>query len=117
MAYVANNPNARFITAGLGALANGGRNQLPLDHINNFDAQIKKSFNFTERIRFDIAAQTFNLLNHSQFIGGALNDVAPILTNSITNVCLQPGNAEFGNYKDFFSNNARTAQIAAHVTF
>jgi hypothetical protein len=117
VAYVANNPNARFITAGLGALANGGRNQLPLDHINNFDAQIKKSFNFTERIKFDIAAQAFNLLNHSQFIGGALNDVAPIQTEYTSNVFLQPRNSDFGNYKGYFSNNARTAQITAHVTF
>lgn len=117
VAYVANNPNARFITAGLGALSNGGRNQLPLDHINNFDAQIKKAFNITERFKFDIAAQAFNLFNHSQFIGGALSDVAPIQTEYTSNVFLQPRNPDFGDYKGYFSSNSRSAQITAHVTF
>src|ERR1017187_2721751 len=37
VAYVANNPNARYIVAGLGAYATGGRNTFPLDHTNNFD--------------------------------------------------------------------------------
>ena len=61
----------RYITAGLGALANSGRNTRPLDHINNWDAQLRKTFNFTERFKFDIGVQAFNLFNHSQFVGGA----------------------------------------------
>ena len=48
VAYVANNPNARYIVAGLGALSNSGRNTFPLDHTNNFDAQIKKRLKFGE---------------------------------------------------------------------
>lgn len=117
VAYVATNPNARFITAGLGALANAGRNQLPLDHINNVDAQLRKRFNFTERIQFDIGVGAYNLFNHSQFVGGALNDVAPIQTYNISTAFLQPRNTAFGDYKGFFSNNARTAQIVAHLVF
>ena len=42
MAYVANNPNARYVTAGSGALANGGRNTFPLFPINNIDLAVKK---------------------------------------------------------------------------
>ena len=38
VAYVANNPNARYIQAGYGAYANAGRNTLPLAPTNNFDA-------------------------------------------------------------------------------
>ena len=117
VAYAAINPNARYITAGLGALSNSGRNTLPLDHINNWDAQLRKTFNFTERFKFDIGVQAFNLFNHSQFVGGAINDVAPITTNTVSTVFLQPRNPVFGDYKAFFSNNARTAQLAAHFTF
>ena len=75
VAYVAKNPNARYSVAGLGARSNSGRNTLPLDPINNFDASIKKALNFTERIRFEIGAQAYNLFNHSQFIGGYISDV------------------------------------------
>jgi hypothetical protein len=117
VAYVATNPNARYITAGLGARANSGRNTLPLDHINNWDAALMKRLNFTERIRFDLGVQAFNLFNHQQYVGGALNDVAPITTAAVSTAFLQPRNSEFGNYKDFFSNNARTAQISAKITF
>jgi len=117
VAYVATNSNAQYITAGLGALANSGRNTLPLDHINNFDAGLTKRLNITERFRFDIGVQVFNLFNHQQFVGGALNDVAPITTNTISTAFLQPRNPAFGDYQAYFSNNARTAQIATHLTF
>ncbi|HEY1239340.1 MAG TPA: carboxypeptidase regulatory-like domain-containing protein [Bryobacteraceae bacterium] len=117
VAYVANNPNARYISAGLGALSNSGRNTLPLDHTNNVDAALMKRVNLTERIRFDLGVQAFNLFNHSQFVGGYLNDVAPFSTASVSTAFLTARNADFGNYKGYFSNNARTAQIVAHITF
>ncbi len=34
-----------------------------------------KRVNLTERMRFDIGAQAFNLFNHAQFVGGYLSDV------------------------------------------
>ena len=117
VAYVASTPNARYITAGLGALSNSGRNTLPLDHINNFDAGLTKRFNINERIRFDIGIQVFNLFNHQQFTGGALSDVAPIMTDTVSTAFLQPRNSDFGDYKAYFSNNSRSAQLAAHLTF
>src|SRR6185369_6052184 len=42
VAYVANNPNARYIVAGLGAFANGGRNTMRLAPVNNIDASVRK---------------------------------------------------------------------------
>src|SRR5262249_10730566 len=44
VAYVAVNPNARYVIAGAGALANGGRNTMALRPINNWDIQVKKQF-------------------------------------------------------------------------
>jgi hypothetical protein len=117
VAYVAGNSNARYVTAGLGALANSGRNTLPLDHTNNWDAQLMKRVNLNERFRFDIGIQLYNLFNHSQFVGGYLNDVNPFQTDAVSTAFLQPRNSEFGDYKAFFSNNARTAQLVAHFTF
>ncbi len=49
VAYLANNPNAQYITAGKGALPNSGRNTLQTRPINNLDLTAGKRFNFTER--------------------------------------------------------------------
>ena len=78
VAYVANNSNARYIVAGLGALANGGRNSFPLDPINNFDVSLRKRLTITERVKLEFGIEFYNLLNHPQFTGGAINDVAQV---------------------------------------
>ena len=117
VAYVAKNPNARYIKAQYGTYANGGRNTLPLDHTNNFDAALMKRLNFKERYGFSIGIQLFNVFNHSQFVGGYLSDVSYFQTNGISRNFLIPGNPFFGQYQDFFPSNSRTAQLAAHITF
>ena len=123
VAYVANNPNARYIVAGAGARSNGGRNTFPLDHTNNFDVALTKRINLTERFRFDIGAQAFNLFNHAQFVGGWLNDVTPFSTSAINRAFLVPSSSFFGQYNQgtpevgFFSSNSRALQLVARFTF
>jgi Carboxypeptidase regulatory-like domain len=117
VAYVAKNPNARYIQAGAGALSNGGRNTLPLDHTNNIDAALMKRVNFTEGKRLDFGVQAFNLLNHSQFVGGYLSDVSYFQTNAISRNFLVPGNATFGQYNEYFPSNSRTLQIVVRIVF
>jgi hypothetical protein len=123
VAYVANNPGARYIVAGAGARSNGGRNTFPLDHTNNFDFALTKRINITERFRFDIGAQAFNLFNHAQFVGGYLNDVNPFSTASISRSFLVPSSSSFGAYNQgtpevgFFSSNSRALQLVAHFVF
>jgi len=123
VAYVANNSNARYVVAGAGALSNGGRNTFPLGHTNNFDVALVKRINLTERFRFDIGAQAFNLFNHPQFVGGYLNDVTPFGTNAISRAFLVPSSPLFGAYNQgtpnegFFPSNARQMQLVARFTF
>jgi carboxypeptidase family protein len=123
VAYVAQNPNARYIVAGLGARSNSGRNTLPLDHINNFDVALVKRISVTERFRFDVGAQAFNLFNHAQFVGGFLNDVTPFATSTVSRSFLVPSSAQFGAYNQgtpevgFFPSNARQLQLVAHFVF
>jgi len=123
VAYVARNPNAHYIQAGLGARSNGGRNTFPLDHINNFDAALMKRFNFTERVRIEFGVQAFNVFNHSQFVGGYINDVSPFSTNTIDRSFLTPGVSSgatepaFGKYDGFFSSNSRQLQLKARFVF
>ena len=77
VAYLANNPNARYITAGLGTLATSGRNTLQLAPINNFDVTAMKRISINERFRVEFSVRAFNVLNHAQYTGGYLDDVAP----------------------------------------
>jgi hypothetical protein len=117
VAYVANNGNARYITAALGALANAGRNTMPLDHINNVDAALMKRLNLNERVGMSVGVQVFNVFNHSQFIGGYLSDVSSYGTNAVSTNFLKPSSVFFGQYQGFFPSNSRQLQLTAHITF
>lgn len=118
VAYVANNPNARYVEAGVGALANGGRNTFPLKPTDNIDLGVSKRFNFTERIRFEISGQFFNVLNHAQYTGGYLTDVASTGSNQIVSrQDLEPQSPLFGRFDQFYSSNSRFGQVAAKIVF
>jgi hypothetical protein len=77
VAYVASNPNARYIQAGLGAYPNAGRNTEPTRPINNFDVTALKRFNLSDRWRIEFAGQIYNVLNHPQYVPGFTNDIQP----------------------------------------
>jgi hypothetical protein len=116
VAYVANNSNARYVIAGSGALANGGRNTFPLKPTDNVDAALYKRFSIREGLRFSIGAQFYNLFNHAQYTGGYLSDVG---SNGYTNSRndLIPGNPLFGRFDQFYSSNSRKIQLNARFDF
>ena len=116
VAFVATNPNARFVVAGAGALANGGRNDFPLKRTNNIDLGVSKRFNFTERVRLEVTAQFFNVLNHPQYTGGYLTDAAGSQQiNSRSD--LIPSSSTFGRFDLFYSSNSRLGQLSAKIVF
>ena len=117
VAYVATNPNARYILAGLGAYANGGRNTFPLAPIDNIDAALTKRFNVTEQCKLQLGGQFYNLFNHSQFIPGFLSDVTSENFVGAGRNFLIPGNAAFGQFSQFFPSNSRQIQVVAKFTF
>ena len=106
VAYVAINPNARYVVAGQGALANAGRNTLQLPAVNNVDASLLKRLSLTEKLRFEIGVQAFNLFNHAQYTGGWLNDVSPNPGLTTTRNELVPSNAGFAQWSQFFTSNS-----------
>lgn len=120
VAYLANNPNARYIVAGAGAYANGGRNTMAGRPINNVDVNFLKTMRIGERMRMQLSAQLFNALNHPQFVPGFTNraDNPPNANNSgnVFNY-LTPGNAIFNNPEAIYSSNPRGIQIALKVLF
>jgi hypothetical protein len=117
VAYVANNANARYVVAGSGALANGGRNSFPLGRTDNIDLALMKKLNFKERTSLSFGAQFFNLLNHSQFVGGYLSDVSAFSTAAISRNFLVPGNSSFGQINNFFASNSRSVQLVGRIVF
>jgi hypothetical protein len=115
VAYLAQNPNARYIQAGLGAFANAGRNTQPSRPIDNIDFSLIKHFAVRERYKIEVAGQAFNLFNHPQFLpGGSINN-ANTVNNFLGNVQAYAtvSNPLFNNPTNTFSSNPRVLQITA----
>ena len=116
VAYVAKNPNAQYIEAGLGALTNSGRQTIAQGGINNWDFNVKKVFSVTENKRLEFSAQFFNAFNHPQFTPGYPNYVQFHESND-TNNHLIPGNPIFNRPDLVFNSNARTIQLVGRFQF
>jgi hypothetical protein len=114
VAYVASNPNARYVEAGPGAYANGGRNTQRTRPVDNIDLALIKHFVFGERWRFDLAGQAFNLFNHPQFVPGSL-DTGGLTMTTGTSVVSYAGvsNPLFNNPTYAFGSNPRVLQVTA----
>ena len=117
VAGVATNPNAQYIQAQVGALANSGRNTLQLAPIDNIDLTALKRFSITERFRIEFQAQFFNVLNHPQWVGGFLNDIKPVGYTGAQVTVLEPQTANFNNPQTQFLSNSRTMQLALKFFF
>jgi hypothetical protein len=114
--YVAQNPNAQYIVAGYGALANSGRQTLPMGGINNWDMNLKKVFSIKESKRIEFAAEFYNMFNHPQYTPGYLNNVQFHNSND-TRVNLIPGNPSFNRPDLVFDSNSRTISLVARFQF
>ncbi len=118
VAYLVNNPAAGYIAAPKGTLPNGGRNTEHLNPIDDVDMSIMKRFTFRDRYNMEFAGRFLNILNHPQYTGGLLNDVAPIgFTSTAVHSFLIPGSPLFGDPTQAFSSNPRTIQVSAKFIF
>ena len=118
VAYVANNPNARYLQTGNGAESNIGRNTFLLPPINNFDISIFKNFRIGESKYFQIRADFFNAFNHPQYVPGSVNSVDPVGTTGLTTLNqVTPLTPDFLNPSAVLSSNPRVIQLAARFNF
>lgn len=121
VAFLATNPNAGYVVAPKGTLATGGRNTAHLRPIDDIDMTFGKNFNVGKEGRFKLQFQGrfVNILNHPQYSGGPLSDVAPAggVTSGDVHNFLIPSNPLFMNPTLVFSSNPRSAQIAAKLIF
>jgi hypothetical protein len=116
VAYLAATPEAQYIQAGLGALANVGRNTLLLPPIQNVDFSVFKNFAIDEGRRIQLRADFFNLFNHPQYVPGSVNGVQPITTTGVSQINTV-GQRDFNVPSHVFSSHPRLIQLAARFNF
>ena len=117
VAYLAKDPTAQYIKAGLGAYANSSRSTLKTPPINNFDISAAKHFKFGERVQVDFLAQAFNLFNHPQFVTGYINDIGSLGVTGPSRNNFIAGSSIFNSPRDNFSSSPRSMQLALKVSF
>jgi Carboxypeptidase regulatory-like domain len=117
VAYQAVNPNAQFIVAQMGALANSSRNTFTTAPINNWDLTVAKHLYVTERIHFDMLMQALNAFNHPEFATGSVDQALPISDVGSERNYFIPNQPNFGLSKLSFPSNARTLQLALRLSF
>ncbi|MBS1856905.1 MAG: TonB-dependent receptor [Acidobacteria bacterium] len=120
VAYLVNNANAGYIAAPKGTIANGGRNTLKVNPIDDVDFTIAKYIGLGKedryKLRFD--ARFFNIFNHPQYVAGNISDVASVgFTGTAVHNSLIPTSSLFGAWSQVFSSNPRTIQLALKLTF
>ncbi|SPE26951.1 hypothetical protein SBA3_1330016 [Candidatus Sulfopaludibacter sp. SbA3] len=77
-----------------------------------------KMVNVKERYKLQFAARFFNIMNHPQYIGGLISDVAPIgFTDGATHNFLIPSSPLFGDPSQVLSSNPRSMQISVKLIF
>jgi hypothetical protein len=116
--YLAANPSAEYITAGMGALATSSRDTLSTPPINDLDITLAKHFALGERFRIDLQAQFLNSLNHPQFTTGLINQINEVgdTSGGVRNYFI-PGESNFDNARQTFSSNPRTTQLVLKFIF
>ena len=116
VAYLALNPNARYIRAGYGAYANGGRNTEATRPIDNVDLSLLKRFNVTEHLRAELGMQALNLFNHPQFTPGSIDNSGAVNTFSSSVLSyVTVSSPVFNNPGLALSSNPRVVQVSAKI--
>lgn len=117
VAYLADNPNAQYIQAGVGALADAGRNTLQLPAIQNLDFSLFKNFAIGEgakKVQFRV--DLYNAFNHPQYVPGSVDGVQPIATTGV-NQFNTVGQTDFNVPSHVFSSHPRVIQLALRFNF
>jgi hypothetical protein len=118
--YVAVNANARFVQAGLGALANAGRNTVNTPGLNIWNMSLFKTMKFTERASVQFRFQTFDTFNHQNYsIGLASNNGtldANTNTNPLNTSYIFVTSSQFLN-KFIFNGGSRTLELGLRFSW
>jgi hypothetical protein len=117
VAYLANDPSARYIRAGLGVFPNAGRNTLATRPIDNFDMSFAKKFGIREGQTLEFRGDFGNIFNHAQYTPGYVSSVRPNNNYTTSRTFLIPGNPDFAKWDQVFNSNSRSIQLVLRYVF
>ncbi len=117
--YLADNPTARFIQAGVGAKANAGRDTVGTPGLNIWNMSLLKNTKITERFSLQFRAETYNTFNHRNFsIGlptnnGTIDQTTNANPLSAGYIFVTSGNLFLNNHQ--FNGGSRTMQLGLRL--
>jgi hypothetical protein len=115
--YVADDPTARFVQAGVGAITNTGRNNIQSLGQHLWNISVIKNTKIKEGVSFQIRADMFNAFNHRNFTFGNPGVFNLSSTPAVSNPSYVRGmNSAFGDEKQINGGN-RSITLAAKITF
>jgi hypothetical protein len=116
--FLVSNPNAGYVTVPKGGLSTAGRNTMRMKPIDNIDATFAKNIAITEKYKVQFAGRFYNIFNHPQYVGGSINDVAPVgATSTAVHNFTIPSSSLFNEDSQVFSSNPRSITISAKFIF
>ncbi len=122
VAYLATNPNARFVQGAPGMAVTPVRNAFHLSPVDNVDLAVTKRFSYRDRWAFEIRADAYNVLNHSQFTGVPIqsfdmNQIGVLSNATLLSSFMTAGGTGFANPSMWLPSNARMLQLALRISF
>src|SRR5713101_4618369 len=118
--YVAANPSARFVQAGLGARANAGRNTVNTPGLNIWNMSLFKTMKFAERASVQFRFQTFDTFNHQNYSIGLPSNNGTLDQNTNTNPLntsyIFVTSPQFLN-KFIFNGGSRTVELGVRFSW
>lgn len=119
--YVAIDPTARFVQAGVGAKANVGRNTVNTPGLNIWNMGVFKNTKLTERIGLQFRAETYDTFNHRNFSIGLPSNNGALDQNTNANplnagYIFVPASGTFLNAK-LFNGGSRTMQLGLRLAW
>jgi hypothetical protein len=119
--YVAVDPTARFVQAGTGTLANGGRNTVNTPALNAWNMGLFKTTKLTERFSLQFRASAFDVFNHRNFTIGLPSNSGNLDSTTNTNplsaaYIFVTSSGSFLNSK-IFNGGSRTMELGLRLQF
>ena len=93
-----------------------GKNAFRLPGASNWDVQLSKYFTITERLKLQLRAEYFNVLNHPNFAPESISTGAVNGTDNISNFD-KLSSGTFGTFRAGQVGDPRIAQLAAKMIF
>ena len=100
-----------------GTFGDIGKNALRLPGTFNWDMQLSKYINFTERWRLQLRAEYFNIFNHPNFAPESTSTGTVNGTDQISAFDKLNGNSTFGTFRAGQAADPRVAQLAVKLFF